>query len=109
MPAKDVISRLYGVKTDTAINPLVAQVGTAVVQLLRPNPNRLAWTLINLGATALYVAYTPDPSATRGIYVAQNGGDVIHLISEDFDLVTFPLYGISTGVCDIYLIEVFEV
>ena len=110
MPLKDLLERQYGVKTDTIINPLVVQVETTVTQLLKPNPNRLAWTLINLGANPVYAAFTPDVATTKGIYCSATGGVVGLLWSEDFELVCYPVWAIvESAAAAIYLVEVVEV
>jgi hypothetical protein len=107
---KEVIDRLYGVKTDMQVNPVAAQIGATATKLLLNNPNRLAWTLINLGTEAVYLAFTPDVAATKGIYVASGGGTMGLLFSEDFELVTWPIWGIgAVGSDDIYLVEVIEI
>jgi hypothetical protein len=110
MALKDVLTRVYGVKTDMDVNPLLAATGLGVVvQLLQPNPNRLAWTLINLGAVPVYLAFTPNPGVANGIYTAALGGNTGLIYSEDFELVTYPLWAFSAAVCDVYLVEVFEI
>lgn len=107
---KDVLERLYGVKTDMRVNPVVAQIGATPTQILLNNPNRLAWTLINLGGEAVYLAFTPDVATTKGIYVASGGGTMGLLFSEDFELVTYPVWGIgAVGSDNIYLVEVIEI
>jgi len=109
MALKDVLERMYGVKTDMVVNPLAAQIETTPTPLLLNNPNRLAWTLINLGANHVMLAFTADVSLTKGIYVAQTGGIMGLLFSEDFELVTYPVWGIAdTAAAGIYLVEVVE-
>ena len=107
MTLQDLLEKQYGVKTDIRINPLVTQVQTTLTQLLKPDPNRLAWTLINLGSNALYVGFDEQTSTTRGVYVAATGGVFSLLFNEDFSLVAFPVYAITTvAAADIYLVEV---
>jgi hypothetical protein len=106
---KEVIERMYGVKTDMLVNPVTDTVLTTPTQLLKPNPNRLAWTLINLGSEAIYLSFTQDVATTKGIYVASGGGTMGLLFSEDFELVTFPIYAIGAAGGDkVYLVEVTE-
>lgn len=107
MTLKDLLEKQWGVKTEIHFNPLVSEVATSKTQLLKPNPNRLAWTLINLGATAIYVAFTQDVANTKGVYVSATGGVFGLIWNEDFDLVTFPIYGIAVTAADaVYLVEV---
>lgn len=110
MALKDVLERLYGVKTDIRVNPLVDQVQLTATSLLKPDPNRLAWTIINLGANPLYVAFSPDVSTTKGVYVSATGGVFGLIFSEDFSLVTYPIWAIANVAAgDIYLVEVVEI
>lgn len=110
MIVQELIKTQYGIDTDIRINPLASQVGTNVVQLLDSNPNRIAWTLVNLGENAIYVDFTPTPSASRGIYVAMTGGVLSLLWNEDFSLCAFPVYAVSPNLtCDIYIVEVIAI
>lgn len=110
MNLRELINLKFEVKTDARINPLVAQVATTLTQLLTPNPNRLAWTLINLGANPLYVAFTPDVSTTKGVYVSATGGVFGLIFDEDFDLVAYPVYAIAViAAAAIYLVEIISI
>ena len=107
MTLQDLLETQYGIKTDIRINPLTSQIQTTATELLKPDPNRLAWTLINLGAQACYVAFTPDVATSKGVYVAATGGVFSLLWNEDFSLVCFPVYALTTvAAVDIYLVEV---
>jgi hypothetical protein len=107
MKLVEVLENMYGVRTDMRVNPITDTIATSATQLLRNNPNRLAWTLINLGSEAVYLSFTPDVGTTKGIYVASGGGTMGLLFSEDFELVTYPVYGIGAAGGDkIYLVEV---
>lgn len=107
MTLQDLLERQWGIKTDIRINPLVTQVETTKTQLLIPNPNRLAWTLINLGANQLHAAFTPDVSNENGVYVSATGGVFGLIWNEDFTLVGFPVWAIATtAAAKVYLVEV---
>ena len=110
MILQELLESQLGIKTDIRINPLTSQIGREATQLLIPNPNRLAWTLINLGKRAAYVSFTPDVGEGKGIYVAPTGGVLSLLWNEDFSLVCFPVYAVATeDVADIYLVEVLAI
>ena len=102
----DLFEKLYGVKCDVVENPITDTVTTAVTQLLKNDPGRCNWTLVNLGATPLYFCFTPDPSANKGIYVAINGGYVTLDWKDDGILVTRPIYAVSTGTIKVYLVGI---
>lgn len=107
MKLQELIEAKLGVKTDMRVNPLAATVNDGVVtQLLHNDPNRLAWTLINLGTVQLMVAFTPDPSATKGIYISASGGYAGLNWEEDMEILTWPVWGYCSGAnCPLYLVE----
>jgi hypothetical protein len=70
----------------------------APVQVLQNNPNRVAWTIFNLGANPAYLSFGGTiPSATHGIEVAAGGGFISVNAREEGELPARDLYGISTG------------
>lgn len=76
---------------------------TTVTDLLKNNPDRLSFLLVNLGTTAMYVAWDRGVLATHGIYIAPNGGSFGLSADEDAELVGMALFGISiTSANDIY-------
>lgn len=110
MTLQELLEKQWGVKTDMRVNPIVAQVETTKTQLLKPNPNRLAWTLINLGDNQLHASFEPDVSNEKGVYVSATGGVFGLLWSEDFILVTYPVWAIATtAAAKVYLVEVVSI
>jgi len=101
---RELFEKEYGVWTGVIENPLTDTVGTSITQLLQPDPGRLNYTLVNLGATPVYFCFTPDPSTTKGIYVAANGGYVTLDWKDDGLLVTYPVWAISSGATKVYLV-----
>jgi len=93
----DLIVKKLGAETTYDMNPLVREVGTEVRQILRNDPSRLMYVLINLGPYDLYVCYDERVSATRGIKVAARGGHLVSWWEEDGRLVCLPLYGVAPG------------
>ena len=78
---------------------------SCLTQILKNNPDRLTFTVVNLGATSMYVAWDRDVLATHGIYIAPNGGSFAMTADEDGELVGYELFGISiTSANDIYTI-----
>lgn len=104
----DLIERDYGVRTAHSVNPVVTQIETSVTNFLQGNPRRVSFVIVNVGASAIYL--TPDnlPSTTRGIYLAPNGGSASVKWQDDFELLTYPWYGIASGAAsEIIVIENF--
>lgn len=107
MTLRGVIEKHFGVKTSIRVNPITPTVATTATQLLRPNPNRLAWTLINLSAAAIYVGFTQDVGTSKGVYVSATGGVFGLLFSEDFVLCAYPIWAIvEADTATVYLVEV---
>ncbi len=103
----DLLAREFGVKTGSRINPLVASVGLAPTLIFGNNPNRLAWTIINLGVNDIFLAFDQEVSITRGILLASGGGGVNFKWNEEFDLVVNNVYGLTTiAPSEIFSIEV---
>lgn len=103
---RDLFEKEYGVLTGKVENPLTDEVGTSATQLLKPDPGRLNYTLVNLGATDLQFCFTPDPSTTKGIFVAKSGGYVTLDWKDDGLLVTYPIWAISTVATKVFLVGV---
>jgi len=109
MPLKDVINDKFGLNTRSITNRLLNTIGVTVAQVLPHDPNRLSWTVINLGANNVYIHSTRDVSATQGILLTPNGGSVTMTWEYDFDLVGYEVWGISAGAGNaIYTIEIVE-
>lgn len=85
----------FGVKTRTKTNPLATSVLTTVTKVLQNNPDRLSYTVVNLGGTALYLAFDNEVSSTRGILLVASGGSLTLNAEDDGELVGYELYGIS--------------
>ena len=95
--AKDLMQERFGVSTHTNINPLVDQIGTTKVQVLKNDPNRVALTMFNLSTNIVYVLPDESVATTRAIRLAPAGGAVGLNIFDDFDMVTRAWYAIAAG------------
>jgi hypothetical protein len=110
MPLQDLLKDQFQVRTRPIVNKLTDQAETSATLLLSNNPNRLAWTIVNLGANPVYIALDNDVSQTKGILVAANGGSVSMVWNEDFDMVAWSWYGIAlSSACKVYIVEIVEV
>lgn len=110
MPLKDILIREFGVETFPRINPLVSIVGNTPVKILDNNPNRLAWTFLNLSAVPISIGFSNEVSSINGIYMAARGGGINFLWNEEFDLVGYDVWAIATAPgANIYVIEINEI
>lgn len=76
---------------------------TTLTQILKNNPDRLGYLIVNLGATAMYVAWDREVGADHGVYIAPGGGSFALTADEDGELVGYELYGIAiTSANDIF-------
>ncbi len=93
--------------SDVRENPAVAALGAASAVWLKNNPRRIQVLLVNIGANTIYVGLAGGVSATTGIPVAGNGGNLQMLAVEDGELVRREWWGVCpAGPNGIYVIEV---
>jgi len=95
--AYEIVFNLFGANTYTQSDPVITSVGTSVVKVLDGNPNRLAYTIVNMSDNTLYVAFDEQVSATRGIVLGASGGNLAVSVKDDFTLVTRPVYALASG------------
>ena len=106
MNVSEILEKKFGVLSGAKENPIVDEVTTTVVMVLGNNPNRLAYTIVNLSDTDCFMAFDTNVSSTHGILLTANGGSMSLRIEEDFELTCWAVYGISTAANkDIYVIE----
>ena len=97
------VEKKFGVATRAYPLAEPTECDVEVTVLLPNNPDRLAYTVVNLGATAMYVAWDRNVGADHGIYIAPGGGSFALVADEDGELVGYELLGISiTDANDIF-------
>lgn len=78
------------------INPVTGTVLTAsVTELLKSNPDRWSWQVVNLSANTSYAGFDRETSSTRGILLVANGGNAGMNLKDDGLIVIEPLYAIN--------------
>jgi len=103
----EYVARKFGVKTRVTVNPVTASCAVTATVLLQNNPDRLAATVVNLGANVMYLAWDREVGTAHGIYVAPNGGAQMFIADEDGELVGYELFGIApAGAVDVFVVEV---
>jgi hypothetical protein len=83
----DLMHDRFGVDVAVNLDPITALIGTSSTNLLKNSPNRLAFTVINLGTGKVYLHPQSPASATSGIVLAAGGGSVTLVWDEDYDAV----------------------
>lgn len=56
---------------------------TTAAPLLGNDPDAMMLTIVNLGSNAAYLGLDARVSATRGLYLAPNGGAISMIVDED--------------------------
>jgi len=105
-PLKQLIDEKFGIKTQPRVNSLTNSVGTTVTQILGNNPNRVSWLIVNLAAQGIYIGFDRTVSSTKGVYLPPNGGSASMVFDEDFHTVSYEVFGISTAVSPVYVLEI---
>lgn len=107
MGAREFSEKRFGFPTRAVENPVVAAVGVTVVKILRNNPDRVFWIVVNLSANVVYVALSEDVSATKGIRLDANGGFTSMSVEEDGEAVAYDVYALATGAASaIYVLAI---
>jgi len=90
--------------TRLVINPVTDTVGTTPTEILRNNPDRVFWLIVNLSANNGYIGWDREVSSTKGIFVAANGGYTSAALEEDGELVIYPVFAINLNAAGTYMI-----
>jgi len=87
--------RRLGFKTRLIVNPVTPTVGTTATEILRNNPDRVFWLIVNLSPNDGYAGWDREVSSSKGILIPANGGYASASIEEDGELVIYPVYAIN--------------
>ena len=100
------IEKKFGVKTRGIPRDLTVTTFPAVVQVLKNNPDRLGYVVINLGGFPVYMSFDTIPTATHGILLINNGGFVSMSADEDGEIVGYETHATAIGGnSEIYIVE----
>lgn len=108
MSLANYIEKEFGVKTRSFEDPVTSTVATTVTQILKNNPDRFTYTIVNLTAYAVYVAFDRQVSTSRGILITANGGSLTISAKEDGELVGYEVFAISNSSASTIFIVVTE-
>lgn len=81
----------------TAVEERTATVATAVAEVLRNDPERLMWLIVNTGSVIARVSWATAAGVANTIPIAADGGSLSVNVREDFVLPTHSLQA-SVGV-----------
>jgi len=103
----DAIDREFGVPTEPRINPVTNSVGTSIVRILGNNPNRMSFSIVNLGTSAMFIAPDNGPSTSRGIRLDAGGGSFSANWRDDAHLTGWDWFAIAEAAAQsIFVLEV---
>lgn len=88
-------------------NPVAGTVGTTATQVLRNNPKRVAWLIVNRSANLMDLEFNPENVGSNAIPLKPDGGFASADIREDGELVLREVW-MSAGAA-LSRIGVFEV
>lgn len=63
-------------------------------QVLRNDPERLFWLVVNTGGIRAFVSFDRDVDTQNGIIVGPDGGSLSVTIEDDFIAPVFPLFAV---------------
>ncbi len=75
------------------------------VEILPNDPNRVAWTIFNVGAGIGYVAFSSAVGAAFGMQMAGNGGFISTNAREDGEVPCRSLWAIGAAATTLYIFE----
>jgi len=94
----------FGFKTRLVVNPVTDTVGTTATEILKNNPDRVYWLIVNLSAYDGYAGWDRGVSATKGILLPANGGYASASAQEDGELVIYPVYAVNLTAAGTWMI-----
>lgn len=98
LTVQELLTNFYGTNLYGSRDPLDAtSIGTSAAQILKQNPNRFAFTVINLSGNTLYINTTSNVSSTDGIRVSASGGSAFFEWRLDGELPSREWYAVATG------------
>lgn len=105
--AAEISKAKLGFKTRPIVNPVAATIGLTAAQVLRNNPDRIFWLVVNLGAGDVYLDLTSEVANTRGMYLSAGGGYASMQADVDGEAVSYEIYGIATIAANaVYVFEI---
>jgi len=107
-PSEIPAEKRLGFPTRAVVNPVTNTVATTATEILRNNPDRIFWLVVNLSTNKGYVGWDREVSSSRGIPIAPSGGYVSASIEEDGELVIHPVFAINENAAGTYYIVEIE-
>jgi hypothetical protein len=101
----EYINKQYGFPVETVEAQVVLVGAAAAAPVLLPNPNRVSYTIFNLGANVAFVGFTDAVGVLFGIQLNAAGDFFGTDAKDDGELPARMLFGISALGTTLYIVE----
>jgi len=95
--ARELVLARFGAPVNPVVNRSTASVGATATRLFINDPDRLGFLVVNLSINDLFIGPFPDVSATKGIRLGANGGNVSLVWFEDFEITAWEWFAIGSA------------
>lgn len=101
----EYIQRKYGFPVQTVEAQVVLVAAAAAAPVLLSNPNRVSYTIFNLGANVAFVGFTSAVGVLYGIQLNAAGDYFAVDAKDDGEITTLALYGLSVAGTTLYIVS----
>ena len=103
---RDLLEARLGTRFTPFTNRVVSSVGTSVIQVLRQDPSRVGFVIVNLSANVIFLTPIGTPSSSLGIRLGPSGGSVTTWWEEDGESIAWEWRGVADAAASaIYTLE----
>lgn len=92
-----LLEERFGVRVRPSEDLEATSIGTSSTRILRDNPMRLGFVIVNLSANVVYLRPRRAASTTTGIRLGPNGGSLTVEMNDDFTLPGVDWHAIADG------------
>jgi hypothetical protein len=101
----EFISRFYGFHLHSVEAQVVLVAADPAAVVLQNNPNRVSYTVFNLGANVAFVGFSSDVGILYGIQLNAAGDYFAVDAKDDGEMPERTLYGLSVAGTTLYIVS----
>jgi len=94
---RDLLNAYYGVAIVQRFQRDADLIGTSVQRILKQDPSRIAFSLVNTGTFDIGLRPVGQPTAQKSFIIAANGGTLTGDWREDGELISQEWTGLAAG------------
>jgi hypothetical protein len=94
---RELLDAKYGVPLTTEENNEVSSVGVAAVRLVRQNPKRVGFLVVNLSLNNMYIRPARAASSSAGVRLDANGGNASVWFEQDGEVTGWEWFVVADG------------